>query len=131
MLTHLRQRVLTILRSSQEATLSTFGPAGIQAQVFPYELDDLRLFFLVPGTSDHLLNLEDSTAVLVSTPTWQLQGTAVVLPLSDAPPGLALVHTSGAAGCLLVSIRPQRLQLHRLKGWGFRETIDIDEMPAP
>jgi len=126
MLEHLRQRVVETLASIQTATLSTSGPAGIQARAFPCEARGLHLYLLIPGVSDQLLNLEYDPTAVVSTPAWQLHGSVLILNLRDAPAGLVLVHDPDAVGCVLVQIRPFRLQINRRNGWGFSETIDIE-----
>jgi hypothetical protein len=126
MLAHLRQRTMDTLASVQTATLATSGPAGIQARVFPCEAQALQLYLLIPGISDHLLNLEYDQTAVISTPEWQLQGRAAIFNLQDAPAGLALTHLPEAAGCVLVCIRPLHLQINRLNGWGFSETIDLE-----
>jgi hypothetical protein len=126
MLAHLRQRVENVLSPVQQANLSTAGPAGIQAQVFPCEAVGMKLYLLVPSTSDHLLNLEFEPTAVVSTSEWQLHGRGFVLPLAQAPPGLSLPRSPEAPGCILVEIRPIRLQINQPQGWGYGETIDID-----
>lgn len=127
MLEHLRRRVGDVLATAQAATLSTSGPAGVTARVYPCEASGLYLYLLVPGTSDQLLNLEHDTAAVVTTPEWQLRGAGRSLPLAAAPPGLLLPGSPQAAGCVLVEVRPSRLQINRRNGWGFSETIDLDE----
>lgn len=126
MLEHLRRRVAGVLAAAQTATLSTSGPAGIEARVYPCEAAGLYLYLLVPGTSDQLLNLEHDTTAVVTTPEWQLRGVGRSLPLAAAPSGLLLPISPQAAGCVLVEIRPFRLQINRRNGWGFSETIDLD-----
>ncbi len=126
MLEHLRQRAIEILASTQKATLATSGPAGIQARSFPCEALGLTLYFLVPAVSDQLLNLEQEPTVVVSTTDWQLNGNGRILPLNEAPPNLLLPQLPQASGCVLVEIRPLRLQINRRNGWGFSETIDLD-----
>lgn len=126
MLEHLRQRAIEILASSQTATLSTSGPAGIQARVFPCEAVGLSLYFLVPVVSDQLLNLEQKPSVVVSTVGWQLNGNGRIVPAEKAPAALGLLRSPQAAGCALVEIRPIRLQINRRNGWGFSETIDLE-----
>jgi len=126
MIDHLKRRVARILASNQTATLSTSGPAGLQARQFPCEADGLSLYLLLPGTSDHLLNLEKDPNSMISTSAWQLRGRAQVLPLMAAPDSLLLPHLPAAVGCVLVKIQPAQLQIYRQNGWGFQETIDID-----
>lgn len=129
MLDHLKQRVARILASTDKATLSTSGPAGIQARIFPCEARELYLYLLVPGTSDHLLNLEQSPSAVVSTPGWQLRGNGKALPPQVGPTNLQLPHAPQATGCILVEFQPTQLQIYRKDGWGFIETIDIDSTP--
>lgn len=126
MLEHLRLQAVKILAATQSATLSTSGPAGIQAQVFPCEAQHLTLYFLVPIVSDHLLNLEHDPAVVVSTVGWQLKGNGRILPLAEGPSRLTLPQKPEANGCVLVEIRPSRLQINRRNSWGFSDTIDLD-----
>ncbi len=126
MLEHLRLQAVKILASTQAATLSTTGPAGLQAQVFPCESLHLTLYFLVPVVSDHLLNLEHDLAVVVSSVGWQLVGNGRIISLADAPARLKLPQRPEAAGCVLVAIRPSRLQINRRNSWGFSDTIDLD-----
>jgi len=127
MLDHLRQRVIEALTPVQAASLATCGPAGLRARFFPCEALGLRLYLLVPGTSDHLFNLEQQEMAVVSTPEWQVQGAGHILPLAAAPPELALPQKAEAPGCVLVEIQPTRLQINCPNTWGFRETIDVDE----
>ena len=126
MLDHLKRRVARILATAKTATLSTSGPAGLQARLFPCQAEGLYLYLLLPGTSDHLLNLEQESHVVASTAGWQVRGAAQVLPLQESPDSLMLPHLPEAPGCVLVQIRPSQLQIYRRNGWGFRETIDID-----
>jgi len=126
MLEHLRQRAVEILASSQAATLSTSGPAGIQARIFPCEALGLTLYFLIPTVSDQLVNLESEPSVVVSTTRWQLNGSGRIVPVNEVPPALALLRSPETSGCALVEIRPLRLHINRHNGWGFSETIDLD-----
>ncbi len=126
MLEHLRLRAMEVLALVQAATLSTSGPAGIQARIFPCEAQNLTLYFLIPTVSDHLFNLEHDPAAMVSTTGWQLRGYGRILPLHEAPPGLTLPGLPEASGCMLVEIRPFQLQINQRNGWGYSETIDLD-----
>ena len=126
MLDHLRQRVVEALASAQCATLSTYGAAALQATLLPCEAIDLQLYLLLPATSDHLLNLESHPQVVVTTPDWQLRGTAVSLNPANYPPNLTLLQKPEAQLSRLVVVRPSQFNLRRANGWGFWETIDID-----
>jgi len=126
MLDHLKRRVAGILATTKTVTLSTAGPAGIQVHRFRCEADRVHLYLLVPGTSDHLFNLEDDPVVVASTSGWQLRGAAQVRQLSECPDDLLLSRLPEAVGCVLVQIRPLQLQIYQQTGWGFSETIDFD-----
>ena len=126
MLREMRQHVRDLLAPVKTATLSTTGPAGIQAHPFPCEPSDIHLFLLLPEVSDHLLNLEFDPTAVASTNLWVLRGAGHVLPLSAAPKGLLLPHAEAAADCVLLEIIPAQMQVYRPDGWGFMETIDID-----
>lgn len=127
MLQHLRQRVIEALAPVQAATLSTYGPAELQAGLLPWKATDMYLYLLVPATSDHLLNLENRQDVVVTTPEWQLRGTATILERDDYPAALSLAWQPEAQWSRLVLVKPVRLHIRRRTGWGFSETIDIDE----
>ncbi|MCB0036766.1 MAG: hypothetical protein KDE51_22195 [Anaerolineales bacterium] len=131
MLDHLRQRAVEALSSVHSVTLSTYGAAELQASSLPCEAVGLHLYLLLPIPSDHLLNLENHADVVVTTPLWQLRGTAVVLEAAACLPRLNLCHKPEAQWSRLVEIRPSQLNLRHptkggLIGWGFSETIDID-----
>jgi len=126
MLDHLKRRVSELLATADTATLSTSGPASIQVSFFRCEADGVTLYLLLPGTSDHLLNLESDPLAVASTSEWHLRGVAQVLQLQKCPDGLLLPQLPEAVGCVLVKIRPLQFQLYRHNGWGFRETIDFD-----
>lgn len=126
MLEHLRQRVIEALSPVQTATLSTYGPAEIQANLLPCEAVGLHLYLLVPATSDHLLNLENRPEAVVTTPDWHLRGRAEVVGNAEYPAGLGLAQQSEAQWSRLVRVEPSRLHLRRRNGWGYSETIDIE-----
>jgi len=126
MLEPLRLRVIGALKNESSATLSTKGPGGIQAGFFPCEADGLTLYLLVPASSDVLFNLESETAVVITTPGWQMEGKAEIRSLLQAPSALQLVHSPRAAGCALVAVSCCRLHFNWSEGWGYRETIDCN-----
>ena len=126
MLESLQNRVITALSRESAATLSTNGPGGIQAGFFPCEADGLTLYLLVPASSDVLFNLESETAVVITTPTWQMEGEAVVHALSQLPQPLQLTCSPRAAGCVLVVVPCHRIHFNWVEGWGYRETIDCN-----
>ena len=130
MLDHLRQRVIENLASTQFATLSTYGEAELQATLLPCESSGLTLYILLPATSDHLLNLQSQPQVVVTTPDWQLRGTAVVLDAvqnaRNYPSELTFLRKPEAQWSRLVEIFPSQLHVRRQNGWGYSETIDIE-----
>jgi hypothetical protein len=126
MLESLRLRVIEALKAETAVTLSTKGPGGIQAGFFPCELEDLALYLLVPASSDVLFNLESETAVVVTTPRWQMEGEAEVCSLSQIPSGMQIANSPRAAGCELVVIQCGRIHFNWSEGWGYRETIDCN-----
>jgi hypothetical protein len=125
MLETLRRRVMDALMGETAATLSTYGPGGMQVGFFPCEADGLVLYLLVPASLDVLFNLESETAVVVTTPNWQMEGEAHVCTLPAGPPALQLARSPQAAGCVLVSVCPRRVHFSWREGWGYRETIDL------
>ena len=126
MLESLKNRVRHALTAEQSATLSTNGPAGIQAGFFPCQADGLTLYLLIPVSSDVLYNLESAPAVVITTPGWQLEGLGHILPLTQAPKAIELARSPRAPGCVLVVVTCQRIHFNWSEGWGYRETIDCN-----
>jgi len=126
MLEPLQRRVTEALKTETAVTLSTTGPGGIQAGFFPCEAEALTLYLLVPASSDVVFNLETETAVVVTTPRWQMEGQAEMCALSQAQPDLKLVQSPRAAGCVLVVVHCQRIHFNWTEGWGYQETIDCN-----
>lgn len=126
MLGHLKQRVAEVLASAQVANLATCGPTGLQSRFYPCAALGMQLYLLVPATSDQLFNLEHVPTAVASTTEWQLYGRGYVLPVEQGPPGLVWPEFVDTAGCVLVHLRPVRLQINQPRGWGYRETIDIE-----
>jgi hypothetical protein len=124
MLGNLRQRAEMILAHSQRATLSTCGPADIQADEVPVVAQGVLLYVQLPSSSDHLYNLESSGAVVVSTPAYHLRGVGRVLPPDETPPGSA-EQLADSPWRVLVEIRPLRLQILDPSG-AWVETLDMD-----
>ena len=67
MLDHLQRRIVETLAEAHSVTLATYGPASIQAHVFPCEAQSGALYILVPRTSDHLFNIENHPSVVATT----------------------------------------------------------------
>ena len=121
MLDHLRQKAAQTLASTRSVTLSSYGPADIQASRVLCEAQDLTLYIVIPRSSNHLLNLENRPAIVATTDTWDLQGNARVLNREEIPVGIALPETGSA----IIAIQPTRLTIHSLTGLGNIETIDF------
>ena len=96
MLDHLHQRAADVLASANTVTLVTYGPADLQANSFPCEVLDLRLYLLVPRISDLLFNIESNPAVVVTSEAWQLRGSARILVDERRPATLSLLRSTGA-----------------------------------
>lgn len=123
MLDHLQQRIAETLAATRAATLATYGPASIRANIFPCEAAGAGLYLLVPRTSDHLFNIESNPTVVATTEDWQLYGAAEVL--SAWPAGLALAGRPDAAWSVIVHIAPIRLHIAPADRPGCCETIDV------
>jgi hypothetical protein len=125
MLDYARQRATEILKTPNRAILATSGPAGVQAGEFPCEAVGLELYLLVPGTSDHLFNLEHDPSVSLLSTAWEVKGEAQIVP-PDAPhPGLCITLEPFAHWCQLVRVDPFLIQVRREEGWGNLETLDL------
>jgi hypothetical protein len=126
MLNHLRQHVATALAPARSATLATCGPAGLQADVVACAASGTRLFLLLPCTSDHLLNLDHDSAVVVTTAGWQVRGQARVLAPGERPDAGALMRAPDAPWSVVIEVRPARVTIAQPEGWGAAETIDLE-----
>lgn len=125
MLEPLRQQISAALRGVDTATLATSGPGGLLADTYPCEAINLRLYLLLPRTSDHLVNLHSSEEALVVTETWRLHGKARVIQQDECPEPLRLLTAADAKWRVVVEIQPDRIELDPIDGWGYRETIDL------
>jgi hypothetical protein len=131
MLDYARHRARELLQAAHSAVLATSGSAGVQAGEFPCETAGLIVYMLLPGTSDHLFNLESNPAAALLTAGWEMKGTARVIPVDELPFGLSLAGGPGAAWCVILEVMPLQLQVRGNAGWGFIETIEFDPPPAP
>jgi hypothetical protein len=127
MLNHLRRRVIDLLEPTQAVTLSSCGPAGIQAQVLPGVAKGLRLYVLVPTTSEHLFNLEQQPIVVATTADWQLRGYAHRLSPSEIPTDIPTLRDVPASNYVVIEVKPYRFEVGPPNGSGFSETIDLDQ----
>ena len=123
MLDKLRDRARQILAETGLCTLSTSGPAGLQASVVRCAGRETSLYLLIPNTSDHLFNLESEPDVAVTTESWGLRGTAEIV--QDAP---CLFSAEQQQWHIVVRVRPLRLHIQPVKGGPvtYTETIDFD-----
>ena len=128
MLDHLQQRVIDLLEPTKAVTLSTYGPAGIQAQVVDGAARGDTLYMLVPATTEHLYNLEYEHVVVVTTTHWQLRGRARPLPPYDMPADDPFFLSHQFDDFVVVEVRPLRVEIGQPDGGGFSETIDIEDM---
>jgi len=127
MLNHLRQQIAITLQTAHSATLATSGPAGLQAHVFPCVASGVKLYFLLPCTSDHLLNFEHDPAVAVTADGWHMRGRARVLDSSEhCPAVVALLKAPDAPWSVVVEVQPTRVAIAQRTGWGAAETIDLE-----
>lgn len=124
MLLHLRRRVEERLAQSPRALLSTCGPAKIQSDEFECQARGLLLYMRVPLASDHLFNLEGGGGVVLTTPCWQVRGSARLLPNDAGPAGLNLGADEAKRWFALLEIQPERVHLFAADG-STVETIDI------
>jgi len=128
MLNELRAEALELIGATQHCTLSTIGPAGVQASVVACAVRDDFVYVLVPSTVDHLFNLEHELEVVLTTPLWQLRCAALALSEACGLQGAAPYDISvqaRAAGYTLVEVFPIRMHLEPFGRRRYRETIDF------
>jgi hypothetical protein len=83
MLDKLRDHALRAIAAAPACTLSTAGPAGLQASRLDCRVHEKRIFVDVPAISDHLFNLEHEEQVLLTADGRQLRGKAKRLELFE------------------------------------------------
>ena len=125
MLNYARQRAIEALKVPRRVVLATSGPAGVQAGEYPCQAIGLVVYLLVPGTSDHLFNLEYDPRATLLAAGWASIGKAQVIAPGKSDPGLDLLREPGADWCVLVRVDPDKVQIRRQGGWGNLETIDL------
>ena len=125
MLDYARQRAIQALKIPRRAVLVTSGPAGVLVSEGPCAAIDLKLYLLVPQTSDHLFNLEYDPSITLLAVNWVLKGTARIIPPNVLNLELGLFQVSEEEGCILVQVDPSQVQIRREQGWGNLETIDV------
>jgi hypothetical protein len=128
MLKKLRAEALALIAARPHCTLSTIGPAGVQASLVECLVREDCVYVLVPATVDHLFNIEHELEVVLTSSLWQLRGAA--LGLSDASglqrtaPSDISAHAK-AAGYMLLEVFPLRMHLEPAGRRRYRETIDF------
>src|SRR5262245_34681791 len=128
MLNQLRAEALALIASTPQCTLSTIGPAGVQASVVACVVHADCLYMLVPSTLDHLFNLEYELEVVLTSTLWQLRGAALAIGESDRLHGTApdaIRARAREAGTTLVEVFPLRMHLEPAGRRRYRETIDF------
>ena len=109
-------------------TLSTTGPAGLQASMVVCVVREDCVYVLVPSTVDHLFNLEHELEVVLTSTLWQLRGAALALSEAAGRHGTAPDNISARAndaGWTLVEVFPFRMHLEPAGRRRYRETIDF------
>src|SRR6266536_3369468 len=128
MLNKLRAEALALIAAAPDCTLSTSGPAGVQASVVACLVREDCVYVLVPSTVDHLFNLEHELEVVLTSPLWQLRGAALDLSEGGGLHGTAPCNISAQAreaGYTLVEVFPLRMHLEPDGRRRYRETIDF------
>ena len=127
MLEHLRQKVIRILASAHTVNLASYGPADIQSSPVQCEAIETTLYILVPIRSDHLTNLENHPAVVITTQDWELHGKAEFLSSDKKTAGLKLSASPDTGWSRVITILPRKITIHNLSDSAHSETIDFDD----
>ena len=128
MLKNLRADALALIAATPHCTLSTTGPAGLQASMVVCMVREDCVYVLVPSTVDQLFNLEHEQEVVLTCSLWQLRGAALALSKAAGLQGTAPYDVSAqarAAGYTLVEVFPIRMHLEPDGLRRYRETIDF------
>jgi hypothetical protein len=125
MFAYARQRASAAVGNPRTAVLITSGPAGVQTGEFRCAVSDLRLYLLVPQTSDHLFNLEHEATVTALTATCELKGQAQIISCAVPDRHLTLCQEPDAEWCALVRVEISRVQIRSEDGWRNGETLDL------
>ena len=128
MLNTLRTEALALIAATPHCTLSTIGPAGVQASIVACVVREDCVYVLVPSTVDHLFNLEHELEVVLTSALWQLRGAALALTEAGRLQGTAPYDISAqarAAGYTLVEVFPIRMHVEPAGRRRYRETIDF------
>jgi hypothetical protein len=128
MLNKLRTEALALIAATPHCTLSTIGPAGVQASVVECLVREDCVYVLVPSTVDHLFNLEHELEVVLTNLLWQLRGAALNLSEAGGLQGTAPYSINAqaqATGYTLIEVFPLRMHLEPAGRRRYRETIDF------
>ena len=128
MFDQLRAEALALIAATPRCTLSTTGPAGVQASIVECVVCDDCVYVLVPSTVDHLFNLEHELEVVLTSASWQLRGAALALTDAEGQQGTAPADIGARArnaGYTLVEVFPLRMHLDPSGRRRYRETIDF------
>jgi hypothetical protein len=134
MLDKLRAEALALIAATTQCTLSTMGPAGVQAAVVECLVRDHGVYLLVPSTSDQLFNIEYHTEMVLTTRLWQLRGAAQVLAKEDGRQASAphdLVWGAHGQGYRVVAVFPLRMHIEPGGHRRYAETIDFELSSRP
>jgi hypothetical protein len=129
MLDKLRDEALAQIAATPRCTLSTSGPAGVQASMVACHVRDTCIYVLVPSTADHLFNLEYSMEVVLTAALWCLDGAALGFRTAADPYAIAsraMRDRTVPEGHTLVEVFPIRIHLEAAGERRYRETIDFD-----
>lgn len=124
MLDKLRDRAISTIAATPTCTLSTTGPAGLQASAVSCRVHQARVFVLIPITSDHLFNLEHHPEVVLTTAHWQLRG--LVSASEPAQPGVNGVEPRQPT--VVVEVTPVQMHIEPAGDGGHRETVDFQHL---
>ena len=129
MLDKLSAEALALIAGTSHCTLSTTGPAGVQASIVACIVRDDCVYVLVPSTADHLFNLEHEPEVVLTSALWHVRGAALALSEAHGRHGTAPPEISAHAssqGHTLVEVFPLRMQIEAAGSRRYSETIDFD-----
>jgi hypothetical protein len=119
MLHHLRDKVLTALKGIKNVYVAGCGPGGPQVELCPFHAIELDFFILIPNYSEMIMIIEKHPQVILTTPNWQIQGTAQIIEQSIIPEGLyAIPEFQWSESAQIIPKRMHFLYPHR-------ETIDF------
>lgn len=121
MLKHLRQRIVQVLQESKVVALASSGPAGLEISPCECWSEGIRLFVLIPSTSEHLVNIELNPQVAITQDHWRLVGTA--------KPAQNQTHFQAGEryGKKPLEVHPSRFEFMAQDSNQVVETIDIGE----